>query len=95
VVALGATGSNIYDNREGAGLKSRSVHQGRGQGDDTIGIMTREENIYSNNPGEERGDNPYDDPHALARSKMGFSEDGVYDNPSQLGIRLLYNYDDI
>jgi len=88
----GATGSNVYDNREGAGLKNRSVHQGQRQGDDTIGIMSCEENIYSNNPGEARGDNPYDDPHALGRSKMGFSKDGVYDNPSQIGKKATtYN----
>jgi len=50
---LGATGGNIYDNREGARPKSKALQQGKGQGADMIGIM-------------------------------GYSQDGVYDNPSDI-----------
>lgn len=79
------TDPSVYDNRQGMGMRSTSVHQGQAQGSDRIGIITRPENIYSNNPGEERGNNPYDDPRAISRSKMGFSQAGIYDNPAQLG----------
>jgi len=79
----------MYDNRQGMGMRNTSVHQGQGQGDDQIGIMTHAENIYSNNPGEARGDNPYDQPHAIPRSKMGYSQSGIYDNPSQIGEKCL------
>ena len=75
----------MYDNRQGMGMRNSSIHQGQAQGDDRIGITSHTENIYSNNPGEERGDNPYDDPHAISRSKMGYSQAGIYDNPSQIG----------
>ena len=52
-LVLGATGGNIYDNREGSRPKSKAVRQGKGQGADMIGIMD-------------------------------YSQDGVYDNPSQI-----------
>ena len=53
VLVIGATGGNIYDNREGAKQKSKGVRQGKGQGADMIGIMN-------------------------------YSQDGIYDNPSQI-----------
>lgn len=53
-LCVGATGGNIYDNREGGRPKSKAVRQGGGQGEDMIGIM-------------------------------GYSQDGVYDNPSHIG----------
>lgn len=84
ILTVGADPS-VYDNRQGMGMRNSSIHQGQAQGDDQIGITSRMENIYSNNPGEERGDNPYDDPHAISRSKMGYSQAGIYDNPSQIG----------
>ena len=76
---------SVYDNRQGMGMRNTSVHQGQAQGGDRIGITTCPENIYSNNPGEERGNNPYDDPRAISQSKMGYSQAGIYDNPSQIG----------
>ena len=71
----------MYDNKQGMGIRNSSIHQGQAEGEDRIGIATRTENLYSNNPGEERGDNP----HAVSRSKMGYSQAGIYDNPSKLG----------
>lgn len=75
----------MYDNRQGMGMRNTSIHQGQGQADNRIGITTHEENVYSNNPGEERGNNPYDDPRAISQPKMGYSQGGIYDNPSQIG----------
>lgn len=75
----------MYDNKQGMGMRNTTIHQGQAQGSDQIGITTRPENIYSIDPGEERGDNPYDDPHTMLQSKMGYSQAGIYDNPSQIG----------
>lgn len=59
VTLLGATGGNIYDNRDGAKQKSKAVRQGKGHGADMIGIM-------------------------------GYSQDGVYDNPSQIAGETFF-----
>lgn len=84
ILSTGAD-SSVYDNRQGMRMRNTSIHQGLAQGDNEIGITTRVENIYFNDPGEARGGNPYDDPHAILQTKMGFSQDGIYDNPSQIG----------
>ena len=52
-ITIGATGGGIYDNKEAVRQKSKAVRQGKGQGEDMIGIMD-------------------------------YSQDGVYDNPSQI-----------
>ena len=57
-LVLGATGGNIYDNREGGRPKSKAIAQGIGQGADMIGIMN-------------------------------YSQDGLYDNPSQIDGELI------
>ena len=71
----------MYDNKEGLGLKDyrRTVFQeGSDDVGDKIGILTRDESIYSNTKLESADHNP----------DLIFSQEGVYDNPGQLaGVR--------
>ena len=73
----------MYDNKEGLGMKDyrRTVFQeGSGAVGDKIGILTRDESIYSNTKLESADHNP----------DLIFSQEGVYDNPAQLtGVRKL------
>jgi len=67
----------VYDNKEGLGLKDyhRKVFQeGSGATGEKIGILTRNESIYSNTKLESADHNP----------DLIFSQQGVYDNPGQL-----------
>ena len=49
MLVIGATGGNIYDNREGARPKSKAIRQGKGQGADMIGVMNySQDGIYDN-----------------------------------------------
>jgi len=72
-VGQGQTG--VYDNKEGLGLKDyrRKVFQ-EGEGVDRIGIITRDESIYSNTKKESANQNP----------DLVYTQEGVYDNPGQL-----------
>ena len=72
------TGDNqpgVYDNKEGLGLKDyrRKVFE-QGRGADRIGILTRDESIYSNTKKESAEQNP----------DLVYTQEGVYDNPGQL-----------
>ena len=67
----------MYDNKEGLGIKDyrRKVFQEwSGAVGEKIGIMTRNESIYSNTKLESHDHNP----------DLIFSKEGVYDNPAQL-----------
>ena len=72
-VGQGQTG--MYDNKEGLGLKDyrHKVFQ-EGEGVDRIGIITRDESIYSNTKKESANQNP----------DLLYTQEGVYDNPGQL-----------
>lgn len=65
----------MYDNKEGLGLKDyrRKVFE-QGRGADRIGILTRDESIYSNTKKESAEQNP----------DLVYTQEGVYDNPAQL-----------
>lgn len=67
----------MYDNKEGLGLKDyrhKVFQEGSGAVGEKIGILTRDESIYSNTKLESGDHNP----------DLIFSQQGVYDNPSQL-----------
>ena len=67
----------MYDNKEGLGMKDyhRKVFQeGSGAVNEKIGILYRDESIYSNTKLESADHNP----------DLIFSQEGVYDNPAQL-----------
>lgn len=74
---LGQNQPGVYDNKEGLGLKDyrRKVFQeGSGAAGEKIGILTRDESIYSNTKLESADHNP----------DLIFSQEGVYDNPAQI-----------
>lgn len=77
----------MYDNKEGLGLKDyrgKVFQEGSGAVGEKIGIKTRVESIYSNTKLESADHNP----------DLIFSQEGVYDNPSQLaGIDKLMSRD--
>jgi len=73
--SIGQGQTGVYDNKEGLGIKDyhRKVFQ-EGEGVDRIGIITRNESIYSNTKKESANQNP----------DLVYTQDGVYDNPGQL-----------
>jgi len=81
---IGQGQSGVYDNKEGLGMKDyrRKVFQ-EGEGNDRIGILTRDESIYSNTKKESANQNP----------DLVYTQDGVYDNPGNLtGMLALHVY---
>jgi len=72
---LGDDQPGVYDNKEGLGLKDyrHKVYE-QGRGADRIGVLTRDESIYSNTKKESAEQNP----------DLVYTQEGVYDNPAQL-----------